>query len=218
MRADFRGIDYSLNKKKRWLLPAIVEQRICESTPAVNKQQMGDDFDANLKIIMYVNTNTTFTSRCTRYANSQMEPHVIHRNGRRFNAQSLTKWMNFDTHIRRRHAHRSRRKENSRDRGFFGISQRPGFFPTEVTYTFTYPRRTKHESNRKGGKTDVRYHRSLSYHRSYYRSERESNRDRRRQRKTECNRMKSTYKTVEWQYEDEELAHLDDTGTIRLSP
>lgn len=133
LRYGTRNLTYSLNKKKRWLLPDIIEQRICEHTPnsASPTGKNGDQMsiiDERLKIVMYENENTRHRSNCIRYANSQTEPHILHKNGRRFNSDTLTKWMDFNTRERWTSHHRNPNTDRVNQPNF-GIQQRPGFFP-----------------------------------------------------------------------------------------
>ena len=62
------NLTFSLNKKKRWLLPDILEQRIlqCKSDEKVYDPII----DERLKIVMYENENVRHDSTCIRYANS----------------------------------------------------------------------------------------------------------------------------------------------------
>jgi hypothetical protein len=101
---------------------------------------------------MYENENTRQSSSCFRYANNQTEPRVLHKNGRRFNSTALTRWINFDTHERRNTHHRNGYSDRVNQPNF-GIQQRPGFFPSEVTYEFLYPKRLPSSATHKSGKS-----------------------------------------------------------------
>ena len=195
LRYATNNLIYSMNKKKRWLLPDIIEQRLCEYDPsdAASKSKKNDpvlNVDERLKIVMFENENVDYTSNCLRYGNSQTNPHIIHKNGRRFNLTTLTKWMNFDT--RSEWNRRRRRPDENNDhvnQPNFGIEQRPGFFPSEVTYEFLYPRRVPASEDHRGGKTSLRYAaspRDGDWHGRHYK---DTNRNRRFLGRIECNRL-----------------------------
>ncbi|CAF1120532.1 unnamed protein product [Adineta steineri] len=194
LRHTTRGLTYSLNKKKRWLLPDIIEERICEYNPKLKDSKSEgqhdiSNIDERLKIIMYENENIRHSSTCIRYGNNQIEPHILHKNGRRFNSSTLTKWMDFDTHERR---NRRRRRNNNTDRvnqPNFGIQERPGFFPSEVTYEFLYPKHLPSSTSYKSGKTTL-IKVSDRYRYDYHgRSHKDTNKNRRKIRRYECNRL-----------------------------
>ena len=192
MRCTGSSLTYSLNRKKRWLLPGIIEQRIRESQSTVDAstpKQPGDQLwtvDENLKIVMYENENIRYRSNCVRYSNSQMEPRFIENNGRVFNSNTLSKWLNFETRPLRSRHRRVRPRTSEPDRvnlPNFGVERRPGFFPSEVTYEFLYPRRcgpTKH------GRSSLTYDKCP--HNDYYRGryDKDTNKRRRQLGRVAC--------------------------------
>lgn len=191
LRYSPRNLTYSLNKKKRWLLPKIIEERICEhdphsKVPQVEKGDQVSTIDERLKIVMYENVNTHHRSTCIRYGNSQTQPHIIHKDGHRFNSDTLTKWMDFDTRERRS----SRRHRNERDDGInqpnFGIEQRPGFFPSEVTYEFLFPRNLSAGESHRNGKTSLAYSSRLDKDSWEGRFFKDTTKNRRKVRRYEC--------------------------------
>lgn len=158
LRYGTRNLTYSLNKKKRWLLPEIIEERICEHDPQSNvtKDKREFNIDERLKIVMYENVNTFHRSSCIRYGNNQTTPHIIHKNGSRFSSESLTKWMDFNT--RERWTRRNRKgREDRINLPNFGFERRAGFFPSEVTYEFLYPQRPPPGETHRHGKTSLAY-------------------------------------------------------------
>jgi hypothetical protein len=188
LRSSSTNLTYSLNKKKRWLLPEIIEQRICEHTPyaEVRKVKKGDQISTNderLKIVMYENENTRHRANCLRYGNSQTEPHILHNNGRRFNSETLTKWMDFNTRERR-----SRRNDRVNQPNF-GFQQRPGFFPSEVTYNFLYPKVLSSTESYRDGKTSLTYSSKLDDHGWEGRYFKDTNKNRRKVRRFECEKF-----------------------------
>jgi hypothetical protein len=184
-----------LNKKKRWLLPDIIEQRICEYEPNSSsaKARKGDQIesiDERLKIVMYTNENIHYSSNCLRYANNHTEPRVLHKNGRRFNSKSLTKWINFDTraHWNTRHRHPNDNVDRINQPNF-GIQQRPGFFPSEVTYEFLYPKRLPESESHKNGKVSLTYYKGLYDDHCNGRHHKDTNRHRRKVRRIDCDQF-----------------------------
>ena len=199
MRYGVRNLTYSMNKKKRWLLPGIIEQRICEHdlSDAASQPQKKDgdlDIDERLKIVMYENENVRYTSNCLRYGNSQTKPHILHKNGRRFNSMTLTKWMEFNTGSRwNRRGGRGRRENDDRvNQPNFGVEQRPGFFPAEVTYEFLYPRSVPESEGKRGGRTSLRYQKSPNDGDWFGRHFKDTNRNRRFSGRIECNRLEKS--------------------------
>ncbi len=191
LRPSSANLTYSLNKKKRWLLPEIIEQRICEHNPNVRipKVKKGDQIstvDERLKIIMYENENTRHRSNCLRYGNSQTEPHILHNNGRRFNSETLTKWMDFNTRGRRHHRRRNHVDDGRVNLPNFGFQRRPGFFPSEVTYEFIYPKSLPSMESHRNGKTSLAYTSELDQHVSQGRYSKDTNKNRRKVRRFEC--------------------------------
>ena len=154
------NITFSLNRKKRWLLPEIIEERILESVSTVDTSPSEREYlslilDDDLKIMMYENENVHYHSSCVRYANSQMKPRVIDKNGRVFNSNTLAKWLNFETQSRRRRRRPADGQPVRVNMPKVRIEQRPGLFLSEVTYEFLYPRPcgpTKH------GRSLLTYH------------------------------------------------------------
>ncbi|CAF0909099.1 unnamed protein product [Adineta ricciae] len=149
------NLTFSLNKKKRWLLPDILEQRIlqCKS----DEKAYDPTIDERLKIVMYENENVDHDSTCIRYANSQAEPQILYKKGRRFNSKTLTKWMDFQTRERWGRRRRRARDSDQVNHPNFGFTQRPGFFPSEVTYHFLYPRRSAPSSTFRTRKSALLY-------------------------------------------------------------
>jgi hypothetical protein len=135
---------------------------------------------------MYENENTRHTSNCLRYANNQTEPHVLHKNGRRFNSTTLTKWMDFNTRERWTTSHHRNHNNNRINQPNFGIQQRPGFFPSEVTYEFLYPKRLSSSESHRNGKTSLSYTTDLDRYDMYVRHSRDSNKHRRKISRHEC--------------------------------
>ena len=197
---------YSLNKKKRWLLPHIIEERICEydSNSPPSKVKRGDlisTIDERFKITMYQNENTRYSSTCLLYANNQTQPQILHKNGKRFNSATLTKWINFDT----RHRWNSRNRNYDDDRinqPNFGIQQRPGFFPSEVTYEFLYPRRLPRSELQKNGKTSLWYYKGACGYEWHHRQSKDTNKCRRKIRRNECIRFDSDEQECDSEEED----------------
>lgn len=185
LRHTVRNLQYSLNKKKRWLLPDIIEERILERVPSAqaSKTSKSDEtfsIDDRLKIVMYENENIHHDSTCIRYANSQTEPRVLYKDGRRFNSTTLTKWMEFD----QRHRWRARQRDNDTDRvnqPNFGFQQRAGFFPSEVTYEFVYPKRLPDSATRRPGKSAIWY--TKDPHETVLRVSSDTNKNRRSKRR-----------------------------------
>jgi hypothetical protein len=134
---------------------------------------------------MYENENIRHTSTCIRYANNQTEPHVLHKNGGRFNSETLTKWMDFNTRERWSRHHRNRNNDRVNQPNF-GIQQRPGFFPSEVTYEFLYPKRLSSSESHRNGKTSLFYRGNLEGYDWYGRHGKDTNKNRRKIRRTEC--------------------------------
>ena len=178
-----------MNKKKRWLLPEIIEERISEydRQDKSSKDDQGSSIDERLKIEMYENENVQYKSTCLRYANNQMIPQIIDKNGHTFNSTTLTRWINFETRDPR-----PRRHHINTNRSNFGIEQRPGFFPSEVTYTFSYPRRADIPGNNKGGKSSLSYCGNIHDTWRHGRDVTDTNRNRRRQRQRECRLVDTT--------------------------
>jgi hypothetical protein len=173
-------------------LPDIIEQRICEyepisETPKTKKGDQVSSIDERLKIIMYENENTRHTSNCLRYANSQAKPQILHRNGHRFNSATLTKWLNFETR-QRWNSHRTDHVDRVNQPNF-GIQQRPGFFPSEVTYEFLFPKRCSPSEDHKHGKTSLTCAKSLYHDDSEGRHFKDSNKKRRTVRRGDCSRI-----------------------------
>jgi hypothetical protein len=205
-------LTYSMNKRKRWLLPDIIEQRIRERTPNCNKNEtkknkQSYDIDDELKIVMIESEAIRYKSRCLRYGNSHIEPQFIERNGHPFNSDTLTKWLDFNIRSnrnRRRRAHRRQHEDNDDrvNQPNFGIQQRPGFLPSEVTYNFVYPRRCVSSGNNKGGKTTLNYWKLGNYIDFYGGNGENDSRNRRRMQKLECSRLSQI---------------LDDCQSIELS-
>jgi hypothetical protein len=135
---------------------------------------------------MYENENTRHRANCLRYGNSQTEPHFLDNNGHRFNSETLTRWMNFDTRERPRRRHRNNSDNNGINQPNFGFQQRPGFFPSEVTYEFIYPKTLPSTENHQSGKTSLNY--TSSPHEDYWRGKnrRDTNKNRRKVRRFEC--------------------------------
>ena len=136
---------------------------------------------------MYTKENINYTSNCVRYANSQIEPHVIHKNGARFNPETLTKWINFDTRSHWRVDHRRRNDNEDRiNQPNFGIQRRPGFFPSEVTYEFLYPKRLAESESHRNGKVSLSYYKGLQD--DYYegRHHKDTTKHRRKVRRNDC--------------------------------
>ena len=175
LRCLGRPVTYSLNKKKRWLLPSILEERIRQFDR--NDTENENDLDRKLKIEMFENENVHLKSTCFRYANSQMTPQIIYKNGRCFNGTALSKWINFDTRQSRPRRH-SRRDENQPN---FGIENRPGFFPSEVKYEFLYPRCTHVR-----GKSKLIYREESLKDHGNSRHSRDTNKNRRQTRRRDC--------------------------------
>lgn len=154
------GLTYSMNKKKRWLLPDIIRQRILDSKPVSSttgneKENEKFDIDNNLRIEMIELENIWNQSTCLSYSNSKMVPKVIKNKKHRFNVNSLRSWISFNTRFTRR-----RRRQQSRkilEETQYGVQHRPGFFPSEVSYEFFYPRRARVPGNHKGGRSSLIY-------------------------------------------------------------
>ncbi|CAF1307476.1 unnamed protein product [Rotaria sordida] len=207
LRYTTHNLTYSLNKKKRWLLPDIIKERICEYDPnsQSSKVQKGDQtstIDERLKIIMYENENTHHTSTCLRYANNQTEPQILHKNGRRFNSKTLTKWINFDTRERWNSHHRNHSNDQVNQPNF-GIQQRPGFFPSEVTYEFLYPKRLPSSENHKNGKISLSHCKVPQKYDWSGRYFKDTNKNRRKIRRYEC--MKFDIDEYEYDFEQEDI-------------
>jgi hypothetical protein len=128
---------------------------------------------------MYENENTHYSSTCLRYANSQTEPHILHKNGRRFNSTTLTKWISFDTRFHRDEGDRVNRPN-------FGFQQRPGFFPSEVTYEFLYPKRLQASESHTNGKISLSYYKDQHKDEFYGRHHKDTTKHRRKVRRNEC--------------------------------
>jgi hypothetical protein len=208
LRYSTHNLTYSLNKKKRWLLPDIIEERICEHNPNSEspKSKKGDQMstiDERLKIVMYKNENIRHTSTCLRYANNQTEPHILHKNGRRFNSITLTKWMDFNTRERWNNSHHRNHNNGRVNLPNFGIQQRPGFFPSEVTYEFLYPKRLSSSESHKNGKISLSYTTSSERYDWYGRHSKDTNRNRRKIRRTEC--LKFDIHEQEYDFEEEDI-------------
>lgn len=209
-----RNLTYSLNKKKRWLLPKIIEERICEHDPhpQVSNVRKGDQtstIDERLKIVMYENVNTRHRSTCIRYGNSQIEPHIIHKNGHRFNSDTLTKWMDFNTRERWGRRHRRNRDGDQVNQPNFGIEQRPGFFPSEVTYEFLFPRSLPAGESHRDGKTSLAYSSTLDRYDWVGRHHKDTTKHRRKVRRYEC--MKFDPFDQEYDPEEEEDDNMVDS-------
>ncbi|CAF4221288.1 unnamed protein product [Rotaria sp. Silwood2] len=207
LRYTTHNLTYSLNKKKRWLLPDIIQERICEydSTAQSSKLKNGDQIstvDERLKIIMYENENIRHSSTCLRYANNQTEPQILYNNGRRFNSTTLTKWINFDTRERWNSHHRNH-SDNRVNQPNFGIQQRPGFFPSEVTYEFLYPKRLSSFETHKNGKTSLSLCKVPDRYDLSGRDIRDTNKKRRKIRRNEC--MKLDFDEYEYNFEEEDI-------------
>jgi len=157
---------------------------------------------------MYENEDIRHTSTCIRYANSQTEPHVLHKNGGRFNSTTLTKWMDFNTRERwtRRHRNRNNTRVNQPN---FGIQQRPGFFPSEVTYEFLYPKRLSSSESHTNGKTSLFYSGNLKGYDWYGRHGKDTNKNRRKIRRTDC--LNFDFSEQEYDFEQE---NIDDNEFI----
>jgi len=132
-------------------LPKIIEERIREYD---RSEDNSSSIDERLKIVMYENENTRHRSSCIRYGNSQTEPQIIYKNGRRFNSDTLTKWMDFNTNRRWSRRHRNNEAERVNQPNF-GFQQRAGFFPSEVTYQFLIPKQFSSLDNRRKGKSSL---------------------------------------------------------------
>ena len=152
LRCNVRPVTYSLNKKKRWLLPEILEERIRQFDR--NEKVDGDpSLDEKLKIEMFENENVRLKSTCFRYANNQTTPQIIYKDGHCFNGTALSRWINFETrNARPRRRHGSTQPQHDENQPNFGLQNRPGFFPSEVKYEFLYPRRAE-----VGGKSKLFY-------------------------------------------------------------
>ncbi|CAF3624713.1 unnamed protein product [Rotaria sp. Silwood1] len=206
LRYTTHNLTYSLNKKKRWLLPDIIQERICEYDPTAQSSQVkkGDqvsNIDERLKIVMYENENIHHSSTCLRYSNNQTVPQILHKNGRRFNSKTLTRWINFDTRTRW-HSHHRNHSDDRVNQPNFGIQQRPGFFPSEVTYTFLYPKRLPSSEIHKNGKTSLSYCRAHDVYEWPGRNMRDTNKNRRKIRRNEC--MKFGFDDYAYDFEEEE--------------
>ncbi|UJR14052.1 hypothetical protein I4U23_001049 [Adineta vaga] len=206
------NLKYSLNKRKRWLLPDIIEQRILETNP-LNKTATSI-IDERLKIVMYENENIRHTSNCIRYANSQAVPQIIYKNGRRFNSNTLSSWIDFNTRERwgRRRRHRRSDRTDRVNQPNFGITQRPGFFPSEVTYKFSYPKRLPESAKCKTGKSTLFYKDTEHLHQELRRGYgSDITKHRRRMQKQDCKNYdpyKYTYSFDEEDFDDNEMIML----------
>ena len=159
---------------------------------------------------MYENENSRHTSTCLRYANNQTEPHVLHKNGRRFNSTTLTKWINFNTRERFNSHHRNDNADRINQPNF-GIQQRPGFFPSEVTYEFLYPKRCPPSTTHKSGKSSLAYCKDL--HDEWNgRTSRDTNKHRRKIRRNDCLRFDLHEQDYDFEAED-----IDDSEYIIIS-
>ena len=199
-----------MNKKKRWLLPDIIEQRICEHNPQSNNEVF--NIDERLKIVMYENVNSSHRSSCIRYGNSQTEPHIIHKNGSRFNSESLTKWMDFNTRERWTRRHRKQREDRVNQPNF-GFEQRPGFFPSEVTYQFLYPQSLPAGETHRHGKTSLAYASKQSKYDWEGRHFKDTIQHRRKVRRYECMKF-DLQEEEEEEYDFEEEEEIEDSEYI----
>ena len=79
---------YSLNKRKRWILPNMIKKRICEYDPVRNATfKKGDElstFNDKLLIHMSEHEHVRFRADCVLYANSQMDPQCPPKRGSLF--------------------------------------------------------------------------------------------------------------------------------------
>lgn len=148
---------------------------------------------------MYENENIHHKSTCIRYANSQTEPHVLYKNGRRFNSTTLTKWMDFNTRERWNSHHQNDRVNQPN----FGFRQRPGFFPSEVTYEFLYPKRLSSSESHKYGKTSLAYTSNPDKFDYSGRHHKDTNKHRRKIRRFEC--LKFDLQDQVYDFEGEDL-------------
>ncbi|CAM4852693.1 unnamed protein product [Rotaria socialis] len=217
LRYAIHNLTYSLNKKKRWLLPDIIRERICEFNPNAKPLscKKGDELssiDERLKITMYENENVHHSSTCIRYANNQTVPHVLYSNGRRFNSATLTKWINFDTRERWNSRHRNHSNDRINQTNF-GIQQRPGFFPSEVTYKFLYPKRLSSNETHRNGKSSLQYFNHPDAYDWNARRSRDTNQHRRKLRRFEC--MKVDLDEYEYKYDSEEQ-HIDTNEFVNV--
>jgi hypothetical protein len=160
---------------------------------------------------MYVNENTRHSSNCVRYANSQTEPHILHKNGRTFNSETLTKWMEFNT--REPRTSQLRKNRNNRiNQPNFGIQQRPGFFPSEVTYEFLYPKPIPSKESHRTGKISLTYTQSPDKYSWHGRHFKDTNQHRRKIRRTDCAKLDINEQEYDLEEED-----MDDNALIMSS-
>ena len=93
---------YSMNKRKRWLLPSLIKKRICEYDPVRNGNlKKGDQLSTvndKLMIHMSEHERVHFPANCLLYANSQMDPHVLQNVGHCFDSGSLMAWIQHRAH------------------------------------------------------------------------------------------------------------------------
>lgn len=134
---------------------------------------------------MYENENIRHAANCIRYANSQAKPQILYKNGQRFNSATLTKWINFETR-ERWHSHHRNVNNGQINQPNFGIERRPGFFPSEVTYEFLYPKRIPSNQSHKKGKTTLSYSDDLDAYACIERTSRVTNKNRRKILRYEC--------------------------------